>query len=98
MGVYSDDYEAANKLNETYGVYVAKSYDEFVGKVDGIIITERHGDRHYKYAKPYIESGIPLFIDKPITISESDALSLKEDLIKSGSKVCEGSVCRFLPL
>lgn len=95
VGVYSDDTEAANKLNSTYGVYVAESYDEFVGKVDGIIITARHGDKHYKYAKPYIESGIPLFIDKPITISESDALSLKEDLIKSGSKVCGGSVCRF---
>ncbi|MBE7031656.1 MAG: hypothetical protein E7401_01680 [Ruminococcaceae bacterium] len=95
VGVYSDDMEAANKLNEDYGVYAAKSYDEFVGKVDGIVITARHGDNHYKYAKPYIESGIPMFIDKPITISEAEALELKEELIKSGTKVCGGSVCRY---
>ena len=95
VGVYSDNLEAANKLNEVYGVYVAKSYDEFVGKVDGIMIVARHGDNHYKYAKPYIESGIPMFIDKPITISETDALELKEELIKSGTKVCGGSVCRY---
>lgn len=95
IGVYSEDTEAAKKLNDTYGVPVAKSYDEFVDKADGIIITARHGDKHYQYAKPYIESAIPLFIDKPITISEEDAISLKNDLIKSGSKVCGGSVCKF---
>ncbi len=95
VGVYSDDAEAANKLNETYGVYVAKSYDEFVGKVDGIMITARHGDDHYKFAKPYLESGIPMFIDKPITISEKEAIELKADLIKNKVKVCGGSVCKF---
>ena len=34
VGVYSDDLEAAQKLNETYGVYVAKSYDEFVELIE----------------------------------------------------------------
>lgn len=94
-GVYSDDFDAANKLNKEYGVYAAKSYDEFVGKIDGVIITARHGDKHYKYAKPYIESGIPMFIDKPITISEKEAVELKNDLIKNNVRVCGGSVCKF---
>ncbi len=95
VGVYSDDTEAAEKLNETYGVYVGKSYDEFVGKVDGIMITARHGDNHYKYAKPYLESGIPMFIDKPITISEDEARALKADLIKHNIRVSGGSVCKY---
>ena len=38
VGVYSYDRAAAEKLNEEFGVYVADSYDEFVGKVDGIVI------------------------------------------------------------
>ena len=95
VGVYSDDLEAAQKLNETYGVYVAKSYDEFVGKVDGIMVTARHGDNHYKYAKPYIASGIPMFIDKPITISEQEAVTFKKELIENGVRVCGGSVCKY---
>ena len=70
VGVYSDEKEAAQKLSEEFGVYVAENYDEFVGKVDAIVITARHGDNHYKYAKPYIKSGIPMFIDKPITCTE----------------------------
>ena len=73
VGVYSHEPEAAAKLNELFGVPVAQSYDEFVGKVDGIIVTARHGDNHYKYAKPYLDSGIPVFIDKPITCTEEDA-------------------------
>jgi len=93
LGVYSDDREAAQKLHDTFGVPVAEHYDDFVGKVDGILITARHGDNHYKYAKPYLESGIPMFIDKPITCSEEDALAFMADLKKYHVPVCGGSVC-----
>lgn len=95
VGVYSEDMEAANKLKDEFGVAVAQSYDEFVGKVDGIIITARHGDNHYKYAKPYIEAGIPMFIDKPITVSEEDAVSFREELIKNNIKVSGGSTLKY---
>jgi len=36
-----------------------KNYDDAVGKVDSVIITARHGDNHYKYAKPYLASKKP---------------------------------------
>ena len=89
------DLESAEKLNKTYGVYVAKSYDEFAGIVDGVMITARHGDNHYKYVKPYIKYGIPMFIDKPITISEQKAVILKKELIENNVKVSGGSVCKY---
>ena len=91
VGVYSDDEAAMKNLNEKYGVYMMQSYDELVGKIDGLIVTARHGDNHYKYAKPYLASGIPMFIDKPITCSEKDAFELKEELIKNNITVCGGS-------
>lgn len=93
VGVYSDYKDAAQQLSEKYGVYAAESYDEFVGKVDGIVITARHGDAHYKFAKPYIESGIPMFIDKPITCTEEDAKAFMAELQANGNRVCGGSVC-----
>lgn len=95
VGVYSDDTEAAEKLSREYGVYTAKSFDEFAGKTDGILITARHGANHYKYAKPYLGTGIPMFIDKPITISEKEAVDLKKELIKNGVRVCGGSVLKY---
>lgn len=95
VGVYSYDEEAAQKLHDKFGVYVAKSFDEFVGQVDGIMITARHGDNHYKYAKPYIESGIPMFIDKPITCTEEDAKAFVEELKANKVRVCGGSMCVY---
>jgi len=95
LGVYSDETEAAQKLSDEFGVYVMKSYDEFAGKLDGVVITARHGDNHYKYAKPYIKDGIPMFIDKPITVTEEDAVAFKKELIDNKIKACGGSMCVF---
>ena len=95
VGVYSDEEAANERLREKFGVYTAKSYDEFVGKIDGLMITARHGDNHYKYAKPYIESGIPMFIDKPITISEDDAIAFMKELKAHNVPVTGGSCCVY---
>ena len=39
---------------------IMESFDAAVGKVDGVIVTARHGGNHLKYALPYIESGVPM--------------------------------------
>lgn len=93
VGVYSYDMEAAQKLSDEFGVPVAESYDAFVGKVDGIMITARHGDNHYKYAKPYLDSGIPMYIDKPITCTEEDAKAFMQELKSRNIPVSGGSLC-----
>ena len=93
VGVYSDERAAAERLQAQFGVPVADHYDAFVGKVDGIIITARHGDNHYKYAKPYLDSNIPIFVDKPITCGESDAREFMQALKSRNVPVCGGSVC-----
>ena len=91
VGVYSNEREAAEKLKEKFGVSVMDDYADAVGKIDGLVITARHGDNHYKYAKPYIDSGIPMFIDKPITVSEADATELVRALADKNVRVCGGS-------
>jgi len=91
VGVYSDDRAAAEKLNEKFGVSVMDGYADAVGKIDGLIITARHGANHYKYAKPYIDSGIPMFIDKPITVSESEAVEFMKRLKERGVRISGGS-------
>ena len=93
IGVYSDYPEAAEKTSNEYGLYAAKSYDEFVGKVDGIVVTARHGGSHYKFAKPYIPSKIPMYIDKPITVTEEDAEEFRKELEENNIKVTGGTVC-----
>lgn len=95
LGVYSHDETAAKNLGEKCGVPVMKSYDEAVGKADGVVITARHGDNHYKYAKPYIQSGVTMFIDKPITINEEESVAFMQECKKAGVKITGGSCLRF---
>ncbi len=92
-GVYSDDKTAAEKLAEKYGVKVMSAYDEAVGRVDGVIVTARHGNNHYKYAAPYIKTGVPMFIDKPVSIAETDALKLARECKAAGVRLTGGSTC-----
>lgn len=92
-GVYSEDRAAAEKLSEKYGVKVMNAYDEAVGEADGVIVTARHGNNHYRYAAPYIRSGVPMFIDKPVSIAESDALKLARECKAAGVKLTGGSCC-----
>ena len=96
IGVYSYDPEASQRLHAKFGVPIMQSYDELVGKVDGIMVTARHGDNHLKYARPYLPTGIPMFIDKPITISEQDAVELVEQAKKYGVRLCGGSTCAYV--
>ena len=95
LGVYSDERVAAERLNATFGVAVMDTYDQFVGKVDGVIVTARHGDNHYKYAKPYISSGMCFFIDKPVTISGDEALEFMQKCKAVGAKVTGGSCLKY---
>ena len=94
VGIYSEEREAAERLNKEFGVPIMESFDAAVGNLDGLIITARHGDNHYKYAKPYIASGIPMFIDKPITISEDEAIEFMRELSENGCRISGGSSLR----
>ena len=98
VGVYSDEEEPAKMLQETYGVTILNDYADAVGKIDGLIITARHGDNHYKYAKPYIESGIPMFIDKPITIDEDEAVRFMRELKEKNVRITGGSSVKHADL
>jgi len=95
VGVYSNDDEAADRVSQKYGVYKMKSFDEFVGKLDGVVVTARHGDNHYKYAEPYFESGIPFFMDKPVTINPEESVKMMEAFKKYGNRFSGGSVLKY---
>ena len=95
LGVYSNDEQASQRVGERYNVPVLSSYDEMVNKVDGVVITARHGDLHYKYAKPYIQKGMTIFIDKPITINEEEAVAFMRECKEAEVKITGGSCLRF---
>ena len=91
VGIYSDEKEPAERLSKLFGINVLENYDSAVGMVDGIVITARHGDNHIKYALPYINDGIPMFIDKPFTVNETDAVKFGKLLKEKNVPITGGS-------
>ena len=95
IGVFSEDTAAMQKLEDAFGVRPMQSFDEAVGIADGVVVTARHGGKHYPYAKPYIQSGVPMFIDKPITIDEEEAIRFMRECRAAGVRLTGGSCCKY---
>ena len=93
IGIYSNESEAVQKLHDQFGTPILNDFADAVGQVDGVMITARHGDNHYKYAKPYMDAGIPMFIDKPITCTEEEAVTFMREAKARGIRLCGGSTC-----
>lgn len=96
IGIYSNEPEAVQKLHDQFGTPILNDFADAVGQVDGVMITARHGDNHYKYAKPYMDAGIPMFIDKPITCTEEEAVIFMREAKARGIRLCGGSTCAAL--
>ena len=45
---------------------------EMIGNVDAVIVATDDGNEHVERCKPFIEAGIPMFIDKPLVNTEED--------------------------
>lgn len=95
VGVHSDERDASEKLRERFGVPVLENASDLAGQVDGVIVTARHGDKHYAYAKPYLQAGVTLFLDKPVAIRKEDALAFLSETREMGVKVTGGSCLRY---
>ena len=91
-GIYGDEKGNTAIRNQSGYTCVMHDYNDLVGKVDAIMVTARHGANHLKYAREYIKTGIPIWIDKPITASLADAREFVKLCVEYGNPICGGSM------
>ncbi len=60
---------------------------DMLGKIDGLIVDHRHGKFHLEPAIPFIEAGIPTFIDKPFCYRAAEGKAFLELARKQGTPV-----------
>lgn len=70
---------------------------EMIGQIDGVLILDDTGGgaTHLDLARPFIEAGVPTFIDKPMTVEYADAVTLFELAEKHGTSLTSSSALRF---
>jgi len=76
---------------------IARRPEELLDQVDAAMVVFRHGDLHLPYALPFIEAGIPVWLDKPFTITNQDVQKLKSAAIAHGALITGGSTCKYTP-
>jgi len=82
---------------EKLGVSLVDKSQDMIGKVDGMLIESQEGGVHLNRAQPFLEAGIPCFIDKPFTCSVSDAIQLAKLAEKRKVPIFSSSSLRYAP-
>lgn len=97
VGVYGEDQEETAAVADVAGInFIAQNPKELIDKVDAIYVMFRDGNKHLSYAKPFLEKGMPVFVDKPFTITVEDAEAMVALAKKSGSILCGGSDVKYM--
>jgi virulence factor len=85
--------EAMKKLE----VPLVEKPADMIGKVDAMLIEAVDGSVHYERARPFLEAGVPCFVDKPFACSVADARKIVDLAAKKKLPLFSSSALRFAP-
>lgn len=74
--------------------HIVKQPEEMTGQVDAVILARDDAENHVEMARPFIEAGIPIFIDKPLAINQQD-LDWFAQQVAAGKFIMSCSSMRF---
>jgi predicted dehydrogenase len=74
--------------------HVVENPTDVIGHVDAVIIATDIGHEHVARARPFIEAGLPVFVDKPLTDNEPD-LKTFSAWVAAGKAIMSSSSMRY---
>ncbi len=82
------DSTLADAFAKKYNCEAVKNYDDMVGKVDGMIFAGFNEVEWWpELSKPYLEAGIPCFLNRPFAYSMKDAHEIVDTARKHGTPI-----------
>ncbi len=73
---------------------IVDDYREMIGKVDAVLLARDDSENHLKFAKPFLEAGLPIYIDKPLATKLANAKKIF-DLEKYHTQIFTCSALRY---
>lgn len=80
-----------------YGVEILDDPAQLFGKIDAVLIESVDGGVHVERALPFLEKGIPTYVDKPFTCSLKDAQTLTKLAMERHIPLMSSSSLRYAP-
>lgn len=76
--------------------HVLERPEQAIGQVDAVLIATDDGFDHVRRARPFLEAGLPVFIDKPLALTIED-LQVFMIWQKAGGRLLSSSGLRYAP-
>ena len=55
---------------------VVTHYTDLIGQVDAVLLARDDAENHLQYASPFLQAGLPIYIDKPLALTLAHAKTL----------------------
>lgn len=93
--VWTDDPQDAEKVSKASLVpHIVNKPEDVIGQVDAVIIATDKGHEHVERCRPFVEAGIPIFVDKPLVDHEQDLQTFYK-WVSSGAAIISSSSMRY---
>ncbi len=78
-----------------WGVAMVDSPEAMIGKIDAVMVEAQGGSVHRELVTPFLEAGLPSFVDKPFACSVADAEAMADCAKKNGAPLLSASSLRY---
>ena len=96
VAIWDPDHAEAQKLAALARIpHVLDKMEAAVGLVDGVLILDDITMKHQARARPFLEAGMPTFIDKPLSPDPAEAADLIALAKQSGAPMMSCSALRY---
>lgn len=95
VSVWTQDSELSERISKASLIKnVVEKPEDMLGNIDALLLARDDAENHLKFAAPFLEAGIPIYIDKPIALSIQDLEQLYS-LEKYPGQIFTCSALRF---
>lgn len=96
VAVGGDYPESNQQIASDLGIgMIAERPEDMLGLVDAVMVTARDGIYHAPFARPFLETGIPMFIDKPFTVDLAEGKAFAKEARDRGVPLMGGSTLKY---
>ena len=94
--IYCDDRKDAEHVAECSLIAnVVAAPEDMIGHIDAVIIGTDIGSQHVERARPFVEDGLPIFIDKPLCDNLKDLATFRKWIKVDKHPILSSSAMRY---